>query len=116
MARYLLLLHRPSSTLSGGSPDELRERIEKYRTWREDMARNGKIVAGEKLTGDPGLLVRKAGGEVLVERPDGDGAQSVVSGYFVLQAEDDREARELASRCPHLDFGGTIELRQIEPT
>lgn len=117
MARFLLLLHRPSNTLSGSSPEDLRGRIEKYRLWREEMTRAGKIVAGEKVAADGGLRLRKEGGGIVAERLEGgNGTQSVVSGYFVLQAADDQEAREIADRCPHLDFGGTLELRPIEAT
>ena len=113
MPRFLLLLHRPSSTVSGDSPEELRERIGRYRAWREEMTRAGKILAGEKLAAG-GFRLRRDGAEALVADADGD--RDVISGYFLLQADNEREAREIAGRCPHLESGGTIELRQIEPT
>jgi hypothetical protein len=34
MSRFLLLLHRSASTVSGDNPEELRERIQKYKACR----------------------------------------------------------------------------------
>jgi hypothetical protein len=38
--------------------------------------------------------------------------KEVVSGYFVIEAKDRREAVALAKKCPHLAIGA-IEVRQI---
>ncbi len=40
--------------------------------------------------------------------------KEVIGGYFILEAKDYAEAAELSKSCPHLAFGGKIELRQIE--
>jgi len=94
----------------------MRERIAKYRLWREEMTRAGKILAGEKLADTGGVLLRKNGREVLAEGLNGTGERDVISGYFVIVADNDEEARTIASGCPHLALGGTIELRPIEAT
>ena len=114
MARFLLLLHRPASTVSGISPEDLRERVQKYRAWNQELSRAGKIVGGEKLTEEGGLWLRQEAGAVRVDPANGQA--DVVSGYFLLQAEDYDEASGIARRCPHIEYGGVIELRQIEPT
>jgi hypothetical protein len=116
MSRFLLLLHRSASTVSGDNPEALRERIQKYKAWREEMTRQGKILAGEKCTGDDALWLRKSGGEVVIEPSNGNGDRDIISGYFLLQADDRQEASEIARHCPHVEYGGTIELLQIEPT
>ena len=36
-------------------------------------------------------------------------------GYFVLQAESYDAAVDIARSCPHLTYGGSIELRRIDP-
>jgi hypothetical protein len=116
MAQFLLLLHRPAGTVSGGSPEELRRRIERYRSWREELGREGKILGGQKCTGDRGMCLRKNGAEVVVQPAGGEGDGDVISGYFLLQADDYRQASVIASGCPHVEYGGTIELRQLEPS
>jgi hypothetical protein len=36
-----------------------------------------------------------------------------ISGYFLFEAENEAEALKIAQTCPHLNYGGTLELRQI---
>jgi hypothetical protein len=116
MPKFLLLLHRPASTASGSSPEEMRERIARYRRWREEMTREGKILAGEKLVDDGGIWLGKDSRGTPMEGSNGLGERDVISGYFLIQASDYEEARSVAGGCPHLELGGTIELRQIEPS
>jgi hypothetical protein len=40
-------------------------------------------------------------------------AKEVIGGYFVIQAADYAEAVRLSTECPHLRYGGRIELREI---
>jgi len=115
MPRFILLLRRPTETGVPDAPEALRERIGKYRAWREELAREGQLVAGEKFSENQGLWLRKNGEEIVTDAGP-DPALGSISGYFLIQANDDREARGIAEQCPHLLFGGTIELREIEPT
>jgi hypothetical protein len=39
-----------------------------------------------------------------------------LSGYFIIGATDLQAALELARTCPHVHYGGTVVLREIEPT
>ena len=43
-------------------------------------------------------------------------AKEVIGGYFTIEAADYNEAVEICSDCPHLTYGGRIELREVEPT
>jgi hypothetical protein len=40
--------------------------------------------------------------------------KEIIGGYFAIQAEDYDEAVSLAGECPHLDYGGLIELREVD--
>jgi hypothetical protein len=40
----------------------------------------------------------------------------VIGGLFAIKADDYEKAVEIARECPHLKYGGRIELREIEPT
>jgi len=48
---------------------------------------------------------------------DGPFAESkeIMAGYFVLEAENYDQAVEIASTCPHMQFG-SIEVRAVEIT
>jgi len=43
-------------------------------------------------------------------------AAEVIGGYFAVSADSYDDAVKLAAECPHLKYGGRIELREIEPT
>ncbi len=42
--------------------------------------------------------------------------KEVLGGFFLISAESYDDAIQICRDCPHLRFGGTIELRQIELT
>lgn len=64
-------------------------RVDEYRTWARGL---DVPVTGAKL---------KAG-------------DSPLSGYFMIRASSLAEAQRIASTCPHVRHGGTIEVREID--
>jgi hypothetical protein len=72
----------------------------------------GKLTGGNKLTADNGKVMRGADGAV-TDGPDGQ-ADEVIGGYFVIEADDYDGAVGIAKSCPHLAFGGSIEVQQID--
>jgi hypothetical protein len=44
------------------------------------------------------------------------GGRTQIAGFFLIRAKDDRTALEIARTCPHLRYGGSIVIRQIEET
>ena len=40
----------------------------------------------------------------------------MIGGLFTIKAADYDEAVEISKECPHLKYGGRVELREIEPT
>jgi hypothetical protein len=39
-----------------------------------------------------------------------------MQGFFLVQARTLDEAEQIARTCPHLRHGGTIALREVDPT
>ncbi|MFP6685193.1 MAG: NAD-dependent epimerase/dehydratase family protein [Polyangiaceae bacterium] len=64
---------------------------------------------GEKLTEDGRLL---SGAATALLEP-GSGGEDGIQGYFLIRAPGYRQAVALASGCPHLKYGGRIEVRRI---
>jgi hypothetical protein len=102
-ARTFLLLLYPGGGLDP-SPAAERARVEEYSRWARGLAREGRMVRGEKL---------KDGASVL-----GSGAPdaSSVQGFFLIRAGTLEEAETIASACPHRGHGGTIAVREVDPT
>ena len=84
-----------------------------YGAFAEDLARNGKMVAGDELT-DPqtGTLVRVRDGERLVTDGPYSETKEHLGGYFVVEAADLDEAIGYAAKIPGARHG-TIEVRAL---
>lgn len=106
--QFLLLLYDNSVGSSiPVSPDRMQAIIAEYSAWAGRLAAAGQLVSAEKLSDDPAQWL---GGSVATT----DGA--TVGGFFLIRARDLSEARRIAEGCPHLKYGGRIELRPIHPT
>ena len=114
MNQYLLLLHMTPADFSGMSPAEMQEMSGRYMTWTQEMRAKGHIVAGEKLTNDGGRQIRVSAGRPLASDGPYAEAKDVVGGLYIIRAESDAGAEEIASTCPHLRGRNWIQLRRIE--
>lgn len=113
MAQFMMLLHSEPPSEGTYSPEEIQAVVQKYQDWSAKMGAAGKLAGGNKLANDPGKVLRGTDTVSVVDGPFAE-TKEVIGGYFILEAEDYAEASELSKSCPHLAFGGTIELRQID--
>lgn len=91
--RFVLLLHETTATTSTGIPRDVL--VDEYRQWARSVSAGGNAIRGERLKAEPG---------------------HTLSGFFVLEAPSLDAARAIAASCPHLKYGGRIDVREIEPT
>jgi hypothetical protein len=115
VTQYLLLLHERPADAVAMTPAELKEVVGRYKTWAGQLAAQGKLAGGEKLTEDGGRILRLQGGMPVASDGPYAEAQDVVGGYFLINAASDAEAVDLAQSCPHLQGTQWIEIRRIEP-
>lgn len=101
---YLLLLHETPESLGASEPDQVQE----YTRWARQLDDAGTLKSGEKLTATISSLSEKG---TVADENFGPGR---VSGFFLLYAPTYEEALAIARTCPHLKYGGTIEVRQID--
>ncbi len=113
MAQFMMLLHNEPPTEGAYSPEDIQAVVQKYQEWSEKMGAAGKLTGGNKLANDAGKVLRGTDNVSVVDGPFAE-TKEVIGGYFILEAKDYAEAAELSKSCPHLAFGGKIELRQIE--
>ena len=113
MARFMVLA-RDSAPSTGMSPEEIQKMIERYRLWSDRLRQAGKVLEGQKLWQGEGKTVRKKGASLAVT--DGPYAESkeILGGFWVVEAASYDEALALIGDSPHLDYGGTLEVRRIE--
>ena len=87
-----------------------------YVAWRNKVEAAGKLVSANKLEDGGGRHLTLSNGKI--KAIDGPYTESheVVGGYFVIEASSYGEAEEIAGDCPHLKYGGRIEVRKTEQT
>jgi hypothetical protein len=103
--RYLLLLLEDARYRAADGPGRA-ARIAEYRKWSRETPG---IESGDKLSGEAWLLTGSGEAKLLALPRTG-----FVAGLFVLRAAGDADAIRIARACPHLRYGGKIELRPIE--
>jgi hypothetical protein len=105
MAQYLLFLYDDPTNWAKLSPDEMQKAIEKYMGWSK-----GKFYKqGIRLADDAGKVLRER-----TQPKDGPYSETkeVLGGFYEIDASSYDEAVKIAQTHPHLDYGGTIEVRK----
>jgi hypothetical protein len=104
----MLLLYDDPSYWRQLSPEEMQKAIEKYMAWTK------KSVDSKRLGEDLGRVIR---GQRNAKPRVTDGPYSetkeVLGGYYTIEAANYEEAVARSLDHPHLEYGGTIEVRQV---
>jgi hypothetical protein len=108
--KYLLLICGDESRLNDG------QRTQDWAGYTTELVASGKLRGGERLRpAATATTLRTAGGKHLLA--DGPFAETKeqLGGFYLVEAKDLDEAVELASKMPHLQDGGVVEIRPIWP-
>lgn len=116
MAEYMMLLHESTTDFADLSAEDIQQIIGEYVAWRNAVADAGKMAGGQKLKDDGGKNLSMQNGSLRVTDGPFAEAKEVIGGYFSILADNYEEAVQTAQTCPHLKYGGRIELREVEPT
>jgi hypothetical protein len=114
MPKYMLLLHDRTDGFSAMSPEQMQHVIQKYMAWGDKLRNSGILQDGQKLTDEPGRVIRTNGGQTRVTDGPYSETKEVLGGYYTIAAGTYDEAVEIAGTCPHVEYGGTIEVRQVD--
>jgi len=114
MSQYLLLLYDNPANWKNFSPADMQKAIEKYMAWRAKLQNQGILRGGQKLADDVGKVLRSGNPAVRVTDGPYSETKEVLGGYFLLEAPDYPTAVKASRDCPHLEYGGTIEVRQVD--
>jgi len=114
MGQYIMLMRGSSAGFRRMAPEEIQQAIRKYAEWAEEMMRQGKLRGGEKLRDDGVRVVKMEKGKLTLDGPFPE-TKETIGGYFIVEAQGYEEATSLAMACPVYAYGGTVEVREIEP-
>jgi hypothetical protein len=109
MSQFMLLLYDDPSEWQKVSPEEMQAAIEKYRAWmHKPFTKDAK-----RLADDPGRVIRSQGGQARATDGPYSETKEVLGGFYLIEAANYDEAVALAMNHPHLEYGGTLEIRQL---
>ena len=109
MPQFMLLLYDNPADWQKLSPEEMQKAIEKYMAW----AKKPFTVDSKRLGEDAGRVVRSQNGKPRATDGPYSETKEVLGGFYLIEAKDYDEAVARASEHPHVEYGGTIEVRQL---
>jgi hypothetical protein len=113
MPEYVMLYRNTADARAAtmGSPEKAQQNMQKWRSWMDELQKKGELKNIGQPLEDDGRLV--AGKKKLVT--DGPYAETkdLIGGYSLILARDLDHAAKIASGCPVLESGGSVEVRQI---
>lgn len=112
-AEFMLMLRSGAEQSQPRTPEEVRQRVGEYGEWAGRLRRQGVRVDGEKLRREARILRAGDAGASVAERFS-EADENTIAGYFLIEAQSYEQAVKVAEGCPHLKYGGTIEVRQID--
>jgi len=95
---FMLFVHDTPVMLNDGKEPQ---RIKEYSAWARSLRERGQLEGGEKLKDEISTIGANPG-------------SSDVGGFFRIVARDREEANAIARTCPHVRYGGWIEVREID--
>ena len=113
--QYLLLIYGEESRWDGLGPAERDSVLDEYTAFTQSVADSGQLRGGNELPPTPrARTVRVRNGKRSVT--DGPFAETkeALGGYFLIEADTEAEALEIAARIPSARWG-SIEVRPIIP-
>jgi len=86
----------------------------KYQAYGQKLRDKRLWIAGHKLADEPGRVVRREGSQVLSTDGPYSETKEWLGGFYLIEAPNYNAAVEASRDCPHLEHGGTIEVREID--
>jgi len=109
MNEYLLLFRGGEEKAMAQPPDAFRAHMRKWMEWLGGLKKEGVHVAAQPLS-RTGRTVEGTN-NVVTDGPYMEGKE-IVGGFLLCKASSYDDAMKIASKCPVLEFGGTVEVRE----
>ena len=109
MPNFVLLLYDDPSGWQKLSPDDMQKALEKYMAWSQKPF----IVGFQRLAEDIGRVLRSQNGRPSVIDGPFSETKEILGGFYNIQADNYDQAVERTRDHPHLEYGGTIEVRKV---
>lgn len=112
-ASFILFLHE-GPEFEPFSDANFADRFSDYNQWIARTRGSGHFITGEQLDGT-GRVLLPGGGLPRVEERVPAVADGDMLGMFFIRAQSYEEAMDVAMTLPHLDYGGRVIVRRVDP-
>jgi hypothetical protein len=109
--KFMLIFRGGAVSRHDLSPSELQTHVEKWYSWSDELARQGRGNAGTALD-NPGVTVRDRE-RVVTDGPYAE-SKDLVTGSMIIEADSLQDALEVARTCPTYEFDGSVEVRPVQ--
>ena len=112
MPHYMLLLYDDKNMKDmfvHMSPEDMQQALRKYMDWRNKPF----TVDGKRLADDYGKVLRVSAGKTTATDGPYSETKEILGGYYTIEAANYDEAVAISLTHPHLEHGGTVEIRQV---
>ncbi|MBI2515613.1 MAG: hypothetical protein HYV95_01745 [Opitutae bacterium] len=108
---YILLLRQPTK---GPHPTaaQMRQIMERFGVWMEDIRTQGLLVSSHGLK-NKGKVLRGPRGATISDGPYAE-TKEIVGGYILIKAGSMARALRVARGCPGLDYRLAVEVRPVK--
>jgi len=105
----MLLLYDDPTGWAKLSPEEMQQAIGKYFAW----AQKPFYKDSKRLAEDAGRVIRSEGGKPRATDGPYSETKEILGGFYLIEAADYDEAVARSLDHPHLEYGGTVEVRRL---
>ena len=112
MPKFMILIYETDATSGKLGPEETQKVYEKYAAWAKSLQEKGVFLGSERLT-PAGRVLRKSDKQLRIHDGPFTESKEVFGGYWAVEADSFEDAVEYCRNSPHLDYGGTLEIREI---
>jgi hypothetical protein len=106
-SQFILLVHNDDIP-----PADPMQQVREYSAWLKKI-KGQRMAGGEHLQDKGWILTTNAKKTVDAKVQDAFTGRNEIGGYFSFEASNQDEAVAIAKTCPHLNYKGTLELREI---
>jgi hypothetical protein len=92
------------------SPEEMQGMMKLWQDWVGGIAAQNKLADPGNRLGSEGRTLKP--NNVVTDGPYAE-IKEMISGYIMVKADNLDEAFKLAERCPILNMGGNVEVRDV---
>jgi hypothetical protein len=109
--KYLLLIHLDEPVMDAMPDDQMNDLNVRHLALNDDLRRTGHFVEAEALQHSRDMrCVRIRNGRITVTDGPYTESKELVAGFYLIDAKDEEEAVQIASRMPSLPHG-FVEVR-----